>query len=143
MIYYSATSLMLKLNLPILSFPRHTTFTTSPSFRTSSTLFTLSFRDLGNMHHSLFSRSKLNECTKFFDADHFSLEYLTSLKICHDRCDQFGSFFHALFLSSADRYCSVVLDVDLHAGLFDDRIDGLSYSDQRHHRSSGDRSASG
>ena len=40
--YYSATSLMLKLNLPILSFPRQTAFTTSPRESTSSTLFTRS-----------------------------------------------------------------------------------------------------
>ena len=34
---YSFTSFILKLIRPILSFPRHTTFTTSPSVRTSST----------------------------------------------------------------------------------------------------------
>ena len=30
------------------------------------------FCNLGNVNHSLFARSKLNECTKLFDADNFT-----------------------------------------------------------------------
>ena len=43
---YSATSFMLKLILPILSLPRHTTLTLSPSVRTSSTRLILSLQIL-------------------------------------------------------------------------------------------------
>ena len=78
------------------------------------------------MYHSFFSRCKFKECTEVFDADNFSFQNLSCFEICYDNVDQLLRFFHALSICSADRYGTVVCDVDLHACLLDDRVDCLS-----------------
>ena len=59
---------MLKLILPILSFPRQITVTLSPKCK--NILYTVDslFGNLGNVYHSLFARCELDKCTKLFDA---------------------------------------------------------------------------
>ena len=56
----------------------------------------------------------------------FTGEHLALLEIGHDDLDQFFCLIHHRLVGTADRYCSVVVDIDLHAGLLDDGIDGLS-----------------
>ena len=42
------------------------------------------FCDLGDMNHTLFSRSKFDKCTEFFDAYYFTGENLAFFVICYD-----------------------------------------------------------
>ena len=39
------------------------------------------FGDLGDVNHSLFARSELDECTELLDADNFTCEDLSSLEV--------------------------------------------------------------
>ena len=78
------------------------------------------------MYHSFFSRSEFQECTEFFDADDFSCKYLSCFEVCGDDTDHIHSFCHLFFICSADGYCTIICDVDLHTSLFDDGVDGLS-----------------
>ena len=78
------------------------------------------------MYHSFFSRCELKECTEVFDADNFSFQNLSGLKICDDDVDHLLCFFHTFGICSADRYGTIICNVDLHTCLLDDRIDCLS-----------------
>ncbi len=56
--FYSATSFMLNEILPILSFPRQTTLTTSPQRQNVFYMVDSLLGNLRNVNHSFFARSK-------------------------------------------------------------------------------------
>jgi len=78
------------------------------------------------MNHTFFTRSKLNECTEFFDAYNSTFKNLSCFEICCDRLDHFLCFIHTVLVNTADRYCSFICNVNLYTCTLDDRVDGLS-----------------
>ena len=84
------------------------------------------FGDLGDVNHSLFARSKLDEGTELFDADYFTGQDLASLEVGYDDLDEIDGFLNHSHIGSAYGNCSVISDIDLHAGLVDDGVDGFT-----------------
>ena len=65
---------MLKLILPILSLPRHTTFTLIAECQNILHTIDALLCDLGNVNHSFFARGKLDECSELLDAYNLARE---------------------------------------------------------------------
>ena len=78
------------------------------------------------MYHSFFTWCKLNECSKLFDADDFSFQNLSGLKVSNDCINELSCLLHSCCVCSADRYCTIVCNINLHTCLLNDRIDCLS-----------------
>ena len=78
------------------------------------------------MNQSLLAGSELQEGAELFDAHHFSGEDLSRLKVGGDNLDILHGLVHHLLVRAADGYRAVVLNVDLHAGLIDNSVDGLA-----------------
>ena len=78
------------------------------------------------MNHSLFTRSKLDKCTKLFDAYDFTGKNLSCLEICHNDADQFCSTIHHICIGTADRYRTLICNINLNTCLLNDGINGLS-----------------
>ena len=76
------------------------------------------FGDLGDVNHSLFARSKLDEGTELFDADYFTGQDLASLEVGYDDLDELDGLVSIIALSVPHTdTAAVVGNVDLHAGL--------------------------
>ncbi len=78
------------------------------------------------MNHSLFARCKLNKCTELFDAYNLSGKDLSLLEVRSDDLNHALCFLHILIVYTADRYSTLVCDVDLHACALDNGVDCLS-----------------
>ena len=78
------------------------------------------------MNHTFFTRSKLKECTKLFDADNLTYVNLSLFELAYNDINQLFSLVHHCLISTADRYGTVIGNIDLHAGLLDDCVDGLT-----------------
>ena len=84
------------------------------------------FCDLGDVYHTFFSRSELKESTELFDADDFTGVDLSLLVIGYDDVDQINGFLHHGSVGSANGDSTFIGNINLHTGLFDDRIDRFS-----------------
>ncbi len=93
------TSLMLKLMRPILSFPRHTTFTTSPSVRTSSTRLILSLAILEMCTIPSLPGANSRKAPKSLMLMTLPVENLSLLEIGYDDVDRSTCFLHTLAAS--------------------------------------------
>ena len=89
-------------------------------------MFDSFFRNFRNMNHSFFSRCKFDKCAKLFDAYNFSFKYLSSLKICHNRCNHLHRLVHLLCVNTTYRYRTFICDINLHTCLLNNCIDCLT-----------------
>ncbi len=82
--------------------------------------------DLGDVNHAFLTGCELNECAELLDADNLTLEDLTFLEVGGDDLHHLQSLIHHFLISTADRYLTVIGDIDLHTGTGNDLIDGLT-----------------
>ena len=70
-------------------------------------------RDLGDMDHSLLAGSELEESAELLDGDDLAGEDHSLLKVSRDDADRLDCLIHLDLISTADRYGTVVINVDL------------------------------
>ena len=68
--------------------------------------------NLGNVDHSFFARSKLNESAKFLDAYDSSIKDLSCLEICCDGLDHLLGFIHSVLVNTAQDVARILEAVD-------------------------------
>ena len=81
---------------------------------------------LGYMHHSLLAGSELYESAELLDGYHSSLIELSLLIVGSYHLHHLYRLVHILLIGTADGYCAVIGDIDLHSGTGNDLIYGLS-----------------
>ena len=82
--------------------------------------------DLGDVYHAFLAGCELDECTELLDADYLTLEDLALFEIGGDDLHHLQSLLHRFLVSTADRYLTIIGDIDLHTGTGNDLIDGLT-----------------
>ena len=78
------------------------------------------------MYHTFFSRSKLDECTEFFDAYNCTGEDLTFLEICCDGADHINCLLHLILICTTYGYSAIVCDVNLYICTGNNLVDRLT-----------------
>ena len=84
------------------------------------------FGELGDMEQSFFSREKLDECAKIHDALHSAVVGFPYFHLAEDVFDELLRQFRSLCIGGRNGYSSIVLYIQVCAGLFDDASDYLS-----------------
>ncbi|MNI47971.1 hypothetical protein D3C73_1025140 [compost metagenome] len=78
------------------------------------------------MHQSVFARNQFNKGTKLLNASDGTHINFTDLHFTYNAFDNTAGFLNHRFVRRANEDTAILLDIDLHAGFFNDFIDNLA-----------------
>ena len=82
--------------------------------------------NLRDMNHALLARCELQECAELLNADYLAGEHHALFKIGYDDLNQLHSLVHIGLVRTTYGYGAVIININLHTGLLDNGIDGLT-----------------
>ena len=94
-------------------------------------LFDALIGKFGDMNHTVFAGSKVDGCAKLtfvvlHDLGDFAFIHVADFDVAADILDDGASLADCNVVARCDEDHTLVVDIDFHAGIFDDLVDGLS-----------------
>src|SRR3954468_5254049 len=83
-------------------------------------------RELGNVNETVLAREHFDECAELFDRNDATVIGLADFDLTRHAADDFLRARHALGAGRVDVNGTVVIDINLRAGLGDDALDGFA-----------------
>ena len=85
----------------------------------------------GNVNHTVFAGCKVDGRAElsfvvFHNFGDFAFVHVAHFNVANDVLDDGARFADCGVVAGSDKDCAFVVDVDLHAGVLDDLVDGLS-----------------